>query len=148
MELFDSCSIFIIHVIESRTVVITQIRSGEVRTKWDKQIEKINGMIERYNEEPNILLLQQIDGLAQQIYNVYRVEPNQVSSSFMKWYFRGEIHHELRQLAHESELNFNNKRMFLHLTPITAESVPTFEQWQKKNNSICSTRLRFKRFSK
>jgi serine/threonine protein kinase len=141
MELFCSCSIFIIHAIESRTVVITQIRSGEVRTKWDKQIEKINGMIERYNEEPNILLLQQIDGLAQQIYNVYRVEPNQVSSSFMKWYFRGEIHHELRQLANESELNFNNKRMFLHLTPVTADTVPTFEKWQKGTTQIVARGL-------
>lgn len=119
--------------------MITTVRSDEVRTNSDTKIAQLNGMIELYNEKPDILLLQKIDGLATQIYSIYRIEPNQVTSSFMKWYYRNEIHHELRYLSNESELNFNNKKMFLQLSPISGKKVPTVEAWRRETSGIFSS---------
>ncbi len=115
----------------------------------NKAVDQLNEMIHKYNENSgtaNILLLQQIDALAFDIFRRARHSEqfDNVGATFMRWYLQNNVQHELRQISEESKDNLSNKLMFIFLSPQESTGSVTLKQWKKdtthKSNVFFSKR--------
>lgn len=116
----------------------------------NEKIEQLNAMIKEYNaneDTPNILLLQQIDALALDIFRraAHSRQFDDVGEHFVAWYKQDHVQHVLRAQLNTKEANRSNKLMFVFLSPQEDTHEVSLRQWEhdtkdfrKKKSNIIS----------